>query len=105
MTKLQKSIERYFAAGAEAVGDPAALDTFLELRTQLSAGEVRGQAGGMTTSLDFESPVRLKATAPILPSAFERISARRKAADELWHSSPVPATGEPASSCRNGNAT
>ena len=41
MTKLQKSIEKYFAAGAEAVGDPAALDSFLELRTQLSAGEVR----------------------------------------------------------------
>jgi 2,3,4,5-tetrahydropyridine-2,6-dicarboxylate N-succinyltransferase len=41
MTKLQKDIERYFAAGVEAVGDPAALDTFLELRRHLSSGEVR----------------------------------------------------------------
>jgi 2,3,4,5-tetrahydropyridine-2,6-dicarboxylate N-succinyltransferase len=40
-TKLQRSIEKYFAAGAAAVGDPAALDAFLELRTALSAGEVR----------------------------------------------------------------
>ena len=30
---LQANIERYFAAGAEAVGDREALDAFLELRT------------------------------------------------------------------------
>jgi 2,3,4,5-tetrahydropyridine-2-carboxylate N-succinyltransferase len=40
-TKLQRSIEKYFAAGPAAVGDPEALDTFLELRRQLTAGLVR----------------------------------------------------------------
>ena len=46
------------------------------------------------------SPVRLKATAPMLPAARDKISARRNAPDELWHSSAAPATGEPLSSSR-----
>ena len=51
------------------------------------------------------SPVRLNATAPMLPGVRDRISARRNAMVELWHSSAAPATGEPLSSCRNGIAT
>jgi 2,3,4,5-tetrahydropyridine-2,6-dicarboxylate N-succinyltransferase len=39
--ELQKSIERYFAAGPSAVGDPAAMEAFLALRGALERGEVR----------------------------------------------------------------
>jgi 2,3,4,5-tetrahydropyridine-2-carboxylate N-succinyltransferase len=38
---LQASIERYFAAGAEAVGDHGAMLAFLELRTELTEGRLR----------------------------------------------------------------
>jgi 2,3,4,5-tetrahydropyridine-2-carboxylate N-succinyltransferase len=38
---LQESIERHFAAGAAAVGDAAAMEAFLALRTAIEAGEVR----------------------------------------------------------------
>jgi 2,3,4,5-tetrahydropyridine-2-carboxylate N-succinyltransferase len=38
---LQASIERFFAAGAAAVQDPAAHEAFLALRTALEAGEIR----------------------------------------------------------------
>ncbi|HEV2272554.1 MAG TPA: 2,3,4,5-tetrahydropyridine-2,6-dicarboxylate N-succinyltransferase [Acidobacteriaceae bacterium] len=38
---LAGKIERYFAAGAGAVGDPGAMDAFLELRSALSEGRVR----------------------------------------------------------------
>jgi 2,3,4,5-tetrahydropyridine-2-carboxylate N-succinyltransferase len=41
LSALQEKIERYFAAGAEASGDPGAMDAFLELRSALSAGRVR----------------------------------------------------------------
>ena len=40
-TTLQAKIEQYFAAGADAVGDRAAMDAFLELRSALSEGRVR----------------------------------------------------------------
>ncbi|MFP5234480.1 MAG: 2,3,4,5-tetrahydropyridine-2,6-dicarboxylate N-succinyltransferase [Acidobacteriota bacterium] len=39
--QLQKLIERYFAAGPEAVGDSAALDVFSEFRRALERGEIR----------------------------------------------------------------
>jgi 2,3,4,5-tetrahydropyridine-2,6-dicarboxylate N-succinyltransferase len=38
---LQATIERYFAAGAEAVGDRGAMKAFLELRTELTEGRLR----------------------------------------------------------------
>ena len=38
---LQTKIEQYFAAGADAIGDRAAMDAFLELRSALSEGRVR----------------------------------------------------------------
>ena len=40
-TSLAARIERFFAAGADAVDDSAALDAFLELRSALSQGKVR----------------------------------------------------------------
>ncbi len=39
--RLQQDIERHFAAGAAAIGDPDALEAFLTLRTALEAGELR----------------------------------------------------------------
>jgi 2,3,4,5-tetrahydropyridine-2,6-dicarboxylate N-succinyltransferase len=39
--QLQQNIERHFAAGAAAVGDPDAMDAFIELRTALERGNVR----------------------------------------------------------------
>jgi 2,3,4,5-tetrahydropyridine-2,6-dicarboxylate N-succinyltransferase len=50
-TTLQEKIERYFAAGVEAASDPAAMDAFLELRSALSAGQVRA------AEPDAESPL------------------------------------------------
>jgi 2,3,4,5-tetrahydropyridine-2-carboxylate N-succinyltransferase len=41
ITQLQKTIERHFAAGPAAIGDPAAMTAFLSLRTALESGEVR----------------------------------------------------------------
>ncbi|MGB6191576.1 MAG: 2,3,4,5-tetrahydropyridine-2,6-dicarboxylate N-succinyltransferase [Terracidiphilus sp.] len=38
---LQQEIERHFAAGAAATGDPSAKEAFLALRTALEKGEVR----------------------------------------------------------------
>src|SRR5947209_6866429 len=38
---LEARIERHFAAGAAAVGDRAAMDAFLELRSALESGAVR----------------------------------------------------------------
>ncbi len=38
---LQTDIERYFAAGAEAVGDSGAMQAFVELRAALEAGVLR----------------------------------------------------------------
>jgi 2,3,4,5-tetrahydropyridine-2-carboxylate N-succinyltransferase len=52
-TELQANIERHFAAGAEAVGDQAALDAFLELRTALSAGRVRAAEPDPETPLGW----------------------------------------------------
>src|ERR1700678_1380054 len=50
-TTLQANIERYFAAGADAVGDRGAMHAFLELRGALSAGRVRA------AEPDSESPL------------------------------------------------
>ncbi|HEV3149511.1 MAG TPA: 2,3,4,5-tetrahydropyridine-2,6-dicarboxylate N-succinyltransferase, partial [Acidobacteriaceae bacterium] len=38
---LQQEIERHFAAGAAAIGDPAALEAFTQLRCELNSGRVR----------------------------------------------------------------
>lgn len=47
--QLQQSIEKYFAAGAAAAGDPAAAETFLTFRTALENGSIR------SASLDASS--------------------------------------------------
>jgi 2,3,4,5-tetrahydropyridine-2,6-dicarboxylate N-succinyltransferase len=39
--QLEQAIEGYFAAGASANSDPAAMRAFLELREALEKGEVR----------------------------------------------------------------
>ncbi len=41
MHPLQPAIEQFYAAGAAAIGDPAARDTFLEFRMGLSSGAIR----------------------------------------------------------------
>jgi len=41
MSQLQKTIERFFAAGPGAIGDDAAMTAFLTLRAAIEAGEVR----------------------------------------------------------------
>src|SRR5580692_10292452 len=44
ITQLQKLIERYFAAGPSAIGDPSAMDVFVEFRGALERGDVRAAA-------------------------------------------------------------
>jgi len=41
ITELQTAVERYFAAGPASIGDPAAMDVFLELRAALERGDAR----------------------------------------------------------------
>jgi 2,3,4,5-tetrahydropyridine-2,6-dicarboxylate N-succinyltransferase len=41
LEELQEKIERYFAAGADAIGDDDALGAFIELRNELEDGRVR----------------------------------------------------------------
>jgi 2,3,4,5-tetrahydropyridine-2-carboxylate N-succinyltransferase len=47
---LQATIEHYFAAGAEAVGDREAMKAFLELRTELTEGRLRAAEPDPETS-------------------------------------------------------
>jgi 2,3,4,5-tetrahydropyridine-2-carboxylate N-succinyltransferase len=49
--QLEESIERHFAAGPAAIGDPAAMHTFLDLRAALERGEARA------ASPDYAAPV------------------------------------------------
>jgi 2,3,4,5-tetrahydropyridine-2-carboxylate N-succinyltransferase len=41
ISQLQKTIERHFAAGSAAIGDPSAMAAFLALRAAIERGEVR----------------------------------------------------------------
>jgi 2,3,4,5-tetrahydropyridine-2-carboxylate N-succinyltransferase len=41
ISPLQKTIERHFAAGPAAIGDPSALTAFLSLRAALESGDLR----------------------------------------------------------------
>src|SRR5580698_5319010 len=49
-TDLQEAIERCFAAGADAVGDPQAKEAFLELRAALERGEARAASPDSSTA-------------------------------------------------------
>ena len=40
-TQLEKAIERHFASGSVAIGDPDAMAAFLDLRSAIESGEVR----------------------------------------------------------------
>src|SRR5271169_4198545 len=53
MTTLQTKIEQYFTAGADAIGDPAAMNAFLELRSALSEGRVRAAEPDPASSLGW----------------------------------------------------
>ena len=52
-TTLQADIERFFSAGADAIGDRGAMDAFLELRSALSAGQVRAAEPDPGTALGW----------------------------------------------------
>jgi len=41
LSQLQATIERHFAAGPSAIGDPSAMAAFLSLRSALESGELR----------------------------------------------------------------
>jgi 2,3,4,5-tetrahydropyridine-2-carboxylate N-succinyltransferase len=41
ITQLQEAVERFFTAGPAAIGDPSAMDAFLELRAALENGQAR----------------------------------------------------------------
>ncbi len=47
---LEQSIVRFFAAGADASSDPAAMDAFLALRASIERGEVRAAEPDPTSS-------------------------------------------------------
>jgi 2,3,4,5-tetrahydropyridine-2-carboxylate N-succinyltransferase len=46
---LQRSIERHFSAGPAAIPDPAAMDSFLALRSALESGELRSASPDPTS--------------------------------------------------------
>src|SRR5712675_1904083 len=52
-TTLKSDIERFFSAGADAIGDRGAMDAFLELRSALSAGRVRAAEPDPGTTLGW----------------------------------------------------
>jgi len=60
ISQLQKLIERYFAAGPSAIGDPAALEVFLEFRGALERGEVRSASPDTQTPTGWRVNVWVK---------------------------------------------
>ena len=50
---LQPEIERHFDAGAAAIGDPAALDAFTQLRGELNHGRIRSAEPDTTAPLGW----------------------------------------------------
>ncbi|MFZ0744823.1 MAG: 2,3,4,5-tetrahydropyridine-2,6-dicarboxylate N-succinyltransferase [Terracidiphilus sp.] len=51
--QLQESVERCFAAGPAAFGDPSAMDVFLELRAALEGGDVRAASPDPTSPIGW----------------------------------------------------
>jgi 2,3,4,5-tetrahydropyridine-2-carboxylate N-succinyltransferase len=49
LNELEANIERHFAAGAAAVGDAAAMEVFLSLRSALEAGQLRSASPDPST--------------------------------------------------------
>jgi 2,3,4,5-tetrahydropyridine-2,6-dicarboxylate N-succinyltransferase len=60
-TDLQEAIERCFAAGADAVGDPQAKEAFLELRAALERGEARAASPDSSTATGNPTEWRVNA--------------------------------------------
>ena len=58
--QLQSLIERYFAAGPDAVGDPAALDVFTIFRCALERGEIRAASPHATAPTGWKVNVWVK---------------------------------------------
>lgn len=58
--QLQQSIEKYFAAGASAVGDAAATETFLTFRAALENGDIRSASPDQNTSSGWTVNVWVK---------------------------------------------
>ena len=48
-TQLEQAIERHFSAGASAINDPAAMESFLALREALERGELRSASPDPTS--------------------------------------------------------
>jgi 2,3,4,5-tetrahydropyridine-2-carboxylate N-succinyltransferase len=57
---LQKSIERYFAAGPAAIGDPTAVEVFTEFRGALERGEVRSASPDISAPTGWRVNVWVK---------------------------------------------
>lgn len=58
--QLQSSIEGFFAAGQDAIGNPEALDAFLRFRTALESGELRSASPDSASSLGWRVNVWVK---------------------------------------------
>ncbi len=57
---LQKSIEHFFAAGAAAVGDQAAVSAFLDFRGAIERGEVRSASPNSASSTGWSVNIWVK---------------------------------------------
>jgi 2,3,4,5-tetrahydropyridine-2-carboxylate N-succinyltransferase len=60
LNQLQKAVERHFAAGPAAVGDPTALAVFHEFRAALERGDVRSAAPDAATATGWKVNVWVK---------------------------------------------
>jgi 2,3,4,5-tetrahydropyridine-2,6-dicarboxylate N-succinyltransferase len=60
LESLQEAVERHFAAGTAAVGDPAALDAFTEFRSALERGEIRAASPDPTSPSGWRVNVWVK---------------------------------------------
>ena len=59
-TQLQSLVERYFASGADAIGDPTALDLFLEFRSALEHGQIRAASPDTTSPTGWKVNIWVK---------------------------------------------
>ena len=69
LTQMQSAIERHFAAGPGAIGDEAAMTTFLALRAALESGEVLTARGNFSVA-DNTTAKSILAQSPQAGSSF-----------------------------------
>src|SRR5580700_5653547 len=60
ITQLQKLIERYSAAGPAAIGDPSAMNVFVEFRGALERGEIRSASPDLAAPTGWRVNVWVK---------------------------------------------